>query len=274
MRKLVLLVLTGFIFSVHSYAQRKMHLHISFKPNYKYTETNDQITNMDMEFSGDKESLKSLPDGGKPIKKTIIMHVEKETTTGKYYNDSLFAIKTVLTDVETMDGAKPIPPGSTIYSTRSKTGRTVFDSLSAEGMDSEVKEKLLPMFKALIVQIVIPERDLKIGESFVDITPLRIPISGMTLDLLLNTTYKLKSISGNLAYLDVEQTYTMSSESVSLPVKASGTGTGTLIYDINAGYFTKYNLEGIVSMNLEIEGKTMKMKIETTSKQSAKPEAL
>ena len=269
MRKLVLLVLTGFIFSVHSYAQRKMHLHISFKPNYKYTETNDQITNMDMEFSGDKESLKSLPDGGK-----LIMHVEKETTTGKYYNDSLFAIKTVLTDVETMDGAKPIPPGSTIYSTRSKTGRTVFDSLSAEGMDSEVKEKLLPMFKALIVQIVIPERDLKIGESFVDITPLRIPISGMTLDLLLNTTYKLKSISGNLAYLDVEQTYTMSSESVSLPVKASGTGTGTLIYDINAGYFTKYNLEGIVSMNLEIEGKTMKMKIETTSKQSAKPEAL
>ena len=252
MRKLFLLVLTGLIFSVHSYAQRKMHLHVSYKPNYRYTEKNDQITNMDMEFFGDKESLKSLPDGGKPIKKTIIMHVERETTTGKYYSDSLFSIKTVLTEVETMDGLKPIPPGSVIYSTRSKTGRTVFDSLAAEGMDSELKEKLLPTFKALIVQVIIPERDLKIGESFTDVTPLRIPISGMTLDLLLNTTYKLKSISGNLANLDIEQTYTMSSESVSLPVKASGTGKGSMIYDINAGYFTKYNLEGAVNMNLDI----------------------
>jgi len=265
-KALVVLLFIGFVYT--GFAQRKVNLAVRYLPGRTYTGTNDQITKLTMEIGGDKETTKRPGGDGKPVKKSVLVHTEKETTTGSLYNDSLFLLKTVLTKVSRADGPSAIPDGTAIYGKCSTTGRMSLDSMSSEGMDPELKEKLLPMLKTLMQSVQIPEHTLRVGESFTFKTPLSLPLNGITLDFTISTTYKLKSIEGGIANFDMVQDYVMSSESVAIPITASGKGKGSMTYDINNSYYTKNESYFSIDLSSKAEGRSMQMKMESTSLES------
>ena len=269
MKKVFSVLFIVFIISVGAFAQRQVHLAMRYQPQHKYAGSTDQITNMEIGFHSEsadgQKALEKAMGGESPVKKTVNAHSETMTQAGKLFKDSLFSIKTVFTKVQTADGSSPIPIGTAVYSTGSKSGQVTFESLAADGMDSELKEKLLPMLKSILQQVVVPEHNAKIGETFSFETPLTFPISGFTLDFTISTDYILKSISNGMAYFDIKQKYVMKSESVAIPITATGTGSGTMSYDIDNSYFSKYELSNVMSMAMNTSGVEMKIKIESTS---------
>ena len=265
MKKAPLLVLLVIIFCGTGHAQHKVHLRVGYLPGHSYVEKADQITNIEMEL---KSSATGANDQD-PIKKAIVQHTEKETSVGSYYNDSLFPIRTVLTKATMADGKVPIAPGTILYSTGTKSGKRTLDSISADGMDSELKEKLFPLLQTVIKAANIPEHSFKVGESFSFETPISLPVAGMTIMFLMKTTYTLKSATGSNAYFDIALVYTMQSESVSIPVTATGNGSGSMTYDINNNYYTSFERSENLAMNMSMEDRSMKMKMESTSIQKA-----
>ncbi|MDB5282423.1 MAG: hypothetical protein JWO06_1498 [Bacteroidota bacterium] len=265
MKKLFTLLL--FIVTLPSgiLAQGNIHLFVGYLPSHTYLIDADQLSKIEILYSGDAEAMKKVAEN--PAKKTVMVYTQKEMSTGKLYRDSLFSIKTVFKKEHTLGGSTTIPIGSTIYATGSKSGRMTVDSMLADGMDSELKEMLMPMMKAALQQVVVPEHTIRVGESFTFATPLRIPVASMVLDFSIKSTYKLKSVSGSVAYFDISQTYVMESESVTMPITADGTGKGTMTYDISSSYFTQYELTSSINMNLKAPEMNMKMKIESTETQ-------
>ncbi len=265
MRKVPLLFLLVINFCSTAFTQHKVHLKVGYLPGHSYIEKADQITNIEMELKG---SAITANDEG-PIKKGIVQHTEKETSVGSYYNDSLFPIKTLLTKMTMAEGKAPIAPGTILYSTGTKSGKRTLDSISADGMDSELKEKLFPLLQTVIKAANIPEHNFKVGESFSFETPINLPVAGMILNFVMKTTYTLKSATGSIAYFDIALVYTIQSESVSIPVTATGNGSGSMTYDINNNYYTSFEINENLSMNMSMEDRSMKMKMESTSIQKA-----
>jgi len=251
------------------YAQTEVHLSIGYLPNHQYALKSTQITNIDMKFSGNKKAVKQINAAlmNSPTKKTATMRNESVASTGNLYNDSLFPLKLVMTRNESQDGPSTvIPAGTTIYGTGSTKGTTTFDSIAAEGMDPKVKTRLFALVKNLLGQISVPEHTFKVGEKYTHQTPLTIPISGVTINMMVTTTYKLKSVTDGIAYLDITQEMTMNGEMSAVgKFKAGGAGKGSMSYDIKNRYFTKYELNATLNMEMSMEGVVMKMKMESAS---------
>jgi hypothetical protein len=145
------------------------------------------------------------------------------------------------------------PPDSPVQLTFDRTGR-IRDIKNVETLEDqnpmnfsilEVLRNYWPAF---------PDRPLAVGESWPDHKRLVVPFQGMSLTIELEITFTLNAVvpgpEGRLALVTATYTATLSGdrevEGFRGSFEGSGTGTGSLNFQVDGGYFSEYRLNYLV----------------------------
>lgn len=240
-----------------SYSQNEVTLKVRYSPETTYSQTIVQTSEMNMTYSGSEEFLQRLKDKG--IQNPTVTHTnfttEMDFKTGKLNAQKKFPLRIKVLKTNN----KALPEGTTIYGQGTIENMPELDSIVSEGLDEEFKKGLLNTLQSTFSQISFPTKKLKIGESFTQESPLSIPISGNTIEMVLVANYKLTGISNNIGSFDVIQTYTMKSTISNNEITATGSGKGKLMYDIKNSFLSKYKTDGQLEMNMNIQGIDVKI---------------
>jgi len=145
------------------------------------------------------------------------------------------------------------PPDSPVQMTFDRAGR-IRDIKNVEKLEDqnpmnfsilEVLRNYWPAF---------PDRRLAVGESWPDHKRLVVPFQGMSLIIELEIAFTLNAVvpapEGRLALVTAAYTATLSGdrevEGFRGSFEGSGTGTGSLSFQIDGGYFSEYRLDYVV----------------------------
>jgi hypothetical protein len=154
--------------------------------------------------------------------------------------------------------SKILSPNLKIIGTAIPNELPVYDSVSGGNFDEKQKAQMLKIMSS-ISQFKLPNKDLKAGQSDTLNTPISIPIAGMTMKMDYITIYHLISIQGKTALFDISAVFKLSVDMKDLPFNGSGSGGGTMEYDLENRYPTKYNLNYNLKMRLSKDGLIMHM---------------
>lgn len=161
------------------------------------------------------------------------------------------------------DGSKEIPDSTIFYGIDTIGRIPVIDSMSTHGMNEFIKKNLISTVENLLQQSCGPEKKLKVGEFFTRETPLNLDVGGIKLQLMITTTYQLKSIENGDANFDISQVYSLSSTITDHTFKAEGEGKGKVVYDIKDNYYKDYNSDVVLNMSMDIGGLYAEINSET-----------
>jgi hypothetical protein len=145
------------------------------------------------------------------------------------------------------------PPDSPVQLTFDRAGR-IRDVKNVEALEDqnpmnfsilEVLRNYWPAF---------PDRPLSVGESWPDHKRLVVPFQGMSLIIELEITFTLNSVvpapEGRLALVTAAYTTTLSGdrevEGFRGSFEGSGTGTGSLSFQVESGIFSDYRLDYVI----------------------------
>lgn len=238
-----------------------------YKPSTTYRQTMWQSAQLTTTFSGTEEVLQKLrekkiqnPETAHSISKTEIVY-----KTGRMGDDSKFPITIEFVETTSSDGKKVYPDGTIIYGHCSAEKMPQLDSILSEGMDVEMKKKIILMVQNNLLQLELPEKRLKMGESFSIESPFSFPVAGMNLEFTITTTYTLLEISGRTADLEIGQLYRLRLPSSKYELQATGNGMGRLLYDVSGNFFLRNQINMEMSMSMKFQAD---LSVEIVSKSS------
>ena len=238
------------------YSQQAIIFKVAYKPELAYTQSVVSTSYSEMKYLGSTELLKKLEEKGieNPKETFDKTYIKSINTTGKLKNGK-FPIQIRFIGG---DGAI-IPDGTLIFGTVTSGETPALDSINAPKMKDEEKQALFQGMKSMISQITLPEKTVKIGESFTREIPLKIPVGKFTFDLQNTIIYTLKSIEKSRATFDIIQNYTFKSLEAEKTMEANGSGSGKLIYDIDNSFYLTYQLNSIINMTMSQNNITFKV---------------
>jgi hypothetical protein len=215
-----------------------------------------QTSEINMTYAGSEEFLQRLKDRGvqNPTITNTTSVTEIDFKTGKLNAQKHFPLTMKFIKTTNSDGKKVIPDGTIIYGHGTVENMPKLDSIVSIDLDIELKKSLLESMQSTFSQISFPVKILKVGESFSQESPLSIPVSGNTIEMIIVTNYKLTSISNNIGNFEVIQTYTMKSNISNSDIVAKGSGKGKIIYDIKNNFFLKFQTDGQLEMTMKMKG--------------------
>lgn len=243
---------------------------LDFKPGYSaetvYNQTTINASDYEVLYSGSEKLMELLKNSGteNPTKIKTTFNVETLSKTGKTDKDGNFPITIEYVNADDGKGKVIIPSGTLLYGKASVTNMPALDSIVSKDMEESFKNSIFQTVQSTFKQLALPQKKLKIGESFSQESPLSIPVAGINFDMVINTTYTLKNITAKNAFFDVVQVYTMKIQDNRFDTKGTGKGSGTLTYDIPNHFIN----ENVLSMDLELELKNNDFNINLKSKTS------
>ena len=241
---------------------------LDFKPSYApetiYNQTVTNSSDYEMTYSGSEKLLEILKKNGteNPTKIKNAFNVETVSKTGKVGKDGNFPITIEYLQSSDINGKSVIPNGTLLFGNASLSSMPKLDSIVGTGMEENFKNSIFKMVQSTFDQLAMPEKKLKVGESFSQESPLTIPIAGINIEMVITTTYSLKSITTKSAFFDIVQVYSMKIADTRFDTNGSGNGTGKLVYDI-PNHFTS---ENTLDMELNLKLKHTDFNIDLTSK--------
>ena len=254
---------------VSSFALTAFAQTITFKVNYKpstvYTQSNLQTTKNEVSYKAPAEILEMLTAQGIENPTTT---ENKTNITGVMTTGKLAAAEMPITMKLSIDSGaedKIIPDNTVIHGKVKQDGMPVFESIDAPGMDAATKDIFLKSMQATMAQVTIPERKVKVGETFVIDTPLSLPMGPATLKMSDKATYKLIKVEAKKAYFDVSHVYTIDSVVNDQEIKGTGTGTGKVVHDIENNFIVKQDVDMNMQMGFDTNGITLTIKANTVS---------
>ena len=264
-----------FVISIQlSVAQTKNELQfkIQYNPDTKYEQILDQTSHLEMKYAGEADFMQTLKDKGVQNPTIVDNHsvIESVMKTGKLTNKTYFPLTIEFLKTTNSDNKTQIPDGTIIYGKGTINNLPTLDSITSKGLSEEYKKTIMQTMQSFFTQLNIPERKVKVGEVFDLDTPLSIPVAGMQMDMTITTTYKLLSVTNNVADFDISQVYTMKTNTTKFPMNATGTGKGKLLYDVVNNFNLKYQIDMEMSANMKIEKIELDIKSKTGMIQSAR----
>jgi hypothetical protein len=230
MKRLAIIV-SLFITAVQVKAQQATFKQV-YEPNTTYKFSN--ITKMHMNMA---------PPASATNAKEMVMDVTVNTiatsATGarNKNNDVPFKISTKMGDMSFTMNGNAMPMGNmpkadiVMYGRYTAAGKMELDSISGQKLSDSVRASMAKMMANSQHNITFPDHPLKIGESFTQEAPFSMPIPGLTdanNKMNVKTTYKLLSVTGNIAVFDLLQTMDIdlseAAKAKTLQIKATGTG--------------------------------------------------
>lgn len=253
-------------FTFIGYSQDSVTLKTQYNPETKYIQTLNQNNYTIMKYTGSDEFIQKL--NAKGIQNPTIAASNSTTELimqiGKLSEKSDYPITIEFQKTTSSDGKKIIPDGTIIYGRGSNGTMPKLDSIVSKDLKENFKSTLLKSMQSTFDQLVLPEKTVKVGESFSIDTPFSLPLADVTLEMNITTNYKLESIKSDIAYFKVSQTYTVKSKITKYTINATGNGEGELEYDITNKYNHKYQLSTQIKMNVQLD----KFSIDTTTDNS------
>jgi hypothetical protein len=246
-------------------AQQTVTFKMGYKPLTSYTQSNVQTTKNEVSYKGTDEILASLEAQGiqNPTVTENKTTINSVVTTGKLAGVEMPV--TMKLSVDNGAGNKIVPDGTMVYGKAKQEGLPVFDSINAPGMEANIKDIFLKSMQASISQLAVPEKKVKVGETFTVNLPLSLPMGPATLKMDDAATYKLIKVEGRKAYFDVTHVYIINSEVNGEQLKGTGTGSGKIVHDLDNNYFLKQDMTMDMEMGFETNGITLTIKAKTTS---------
>ncbi|MGQ7947138.1 DUF6263 family protein [Flavobacterium sp. WC2509] len=270
MKKIILLLITLTPLLCNSQSQNEVTFKVQFKPNTQYAQTIEQTTKNDMKYSGPAEFLQKLKDRGvqNPMITESQSKIESVFKTGKQTDGTNFPLTMEFVKTTPINGKKIIPDGTLIYGHGSNGNMPTLDSIVSKDLDENLKKTVLQSAQSTFSQLSFPEKRVKIGESFSIDSPLSIPIAGTTVDMTITTNYKLLNVKNGIADFDVSSVYTLKSNMTKYTINATGTSKGKLQYDVTKGYYTKYETDAEIKMQMKLENFEIDLNSKTGSIQT------
>lgn len=256
MRKFYLFILI--ITNLTCFAQEnidRLYFKVEYKPEMTYTQTTEQTSQNEIKYFGSDEFLKRVKDKGieNPTISTTESKNELVLKTGKLSDELTFPLTMEFVKSNSSDGKKIIPDGTIIYG-HGKTGTMpTLDSIASNELENEYKKTLLQSLQSIFSQIAIPEKNIKVGESFSQESPISIPIGSVKLDMGITTIYKLINIKNGIAEFEISQIYKMLTTVTDYKMQGTGSGKGNLFYDIKKNFTLKYLLKTEMEMKVDLE---------------------
>lgn len=261
-RILVLIFMLHFSFAS---AQKEMTFDVFHKPETRYHQTIDQTSEMNLRYMGSEEFLQKLKENGlqNPTVTNSTSKIETIAQTGKLSDKNNFPITIEFIKLTNSDGKKPIPDGTFLYGNVTAGHMPKLDSIVSKDLDESFKKTLLELFESSFSKLSFPIKKMKVGDSFSNESPLSIPISGVTVKMIITTTYTLTGISNSKGNLDVNIKYLMESNYSKFDITATGKGKGIMIYDIEKKFISKYEINNEMEMLFKTEQFNMEVKSNT-----------
>jgi hypothetical protein len=249
MKKITTLV-SAFLFTLAIQAQ-EVNLKPEYKQNTTYTQTALQSNVIEIAYEGAEEPM--VQESGNTVVST--------TKVGKLANGEMPVVVEMSMDKD-QEGAAMIN-GAKIHGKVKPGSKPVFERVEAPNMPDEVKGMIQGMMDQGLSSIFIPAKKVKVGESFVQETPLEIPLGPVTMKMKDVATYKLNKVEGRKAIFAVDHVFSLEANVEGQDMKGSGTGTGEMVYDMDQNYPVRNDAKVTMSMAFEAQG--MQMNIKTTN---------
>lgn len=246
-------------FSLICFGQDGVVFKMSFKPETEYQQIMSSTTESIIKYSGSEDFLAKMKEKGVDNPNIVKQKITTELSilTGKLKKDGRFPIVMEYVNTDIGNDEKLVPDGTKIYGSTILDSMPILDSISSIGLTEEFKNTLLKTMQSTFSQIEFPNKNLKIGETFEQKTPLSIPVADVSIEMVINSTYKLVSISNGIATFDIIQEYVVTSTITKYQFKIEGNGKGVINYDIDKNYFTVYKTEMLMKMNVDLDSFSM-----------------
>lgn len=255
MKKIALLLFVA-VQALSVNAQQSINFKIAYKPNTVYKQTTEQATTSTISYGEDME----------PMEQEATTNMTHITKTGKLANGAM----SIIIEMAPEKGSEMemvMPNGATAYGIVKQDGVPQIDSVNAPGMPAQTKEIMLSTMRTMAGQNLVPAaRTVKVGESFTVDTPIEMPIGPATMNMNTKTTYKLNRVEGKKAYFDLTMSIDMKTNAEGQDMKGTGSGSGTMVYDIDNNFFTNQDIKTDMNMNFEAQGMAMSMTLKQDSK--------
>jgi hypothetical protein len=272
MKNIFLFVLFSIPFFNYSQSEKALDFKMGYSPQTSYIQVIEQSLGNELLYSGSEDFLKKLKENGveNPTITTNTTITESILRTGKLQKDGNFPLTIEFTKSTSSDQKVIIPNGTFIYGKASVSSMPKLDSIVSKDLDATFKTNLLQTIQSTFSQMALPEKKMKIGESFSQETPLKIPVATLTFDMLITTTYKLIGIQNQTANFDIVQDYTLkiADNDQQFDINASGNGKGKLDYNIPNHFSTQFNLDIELNMGLKRDEFGLNAKSKSSFKQT------
>lgn len=250
---------------IYGQTEKILDFKIGYAPQTTYHQIVEQSSDNELYYEGADELLKKLKDNGvenPTISKSLTL-VESVVKTGKTEKSGNFSVIIEFLNARNSEQKVIIPSGTLIYGNASMATMPKLDSIVSKDLDENFKKKLLQTVQSTFSQIDLPSQKMKLGESFSQESPLNLPLAGLTLEMIINTTYKLMKIADENADFDILQTYTIKLSDQKYNINASGNGNGNLLYDIPNHFPVRFNLD--IALNLALKQEAFGLKVKSKS---------
>ncbi len=225
-------------------------------PKKVYRTSSRTTSEMEMNVTGSEEQINSikakmkLPVVGRNVEENAYV-----VKTGKKKGNSIpFEVKyekshsEFTLDQKTTTNDKPYV-GAVIRG-RSIDGKIEIDTIIGNGLD-DMSRAFLKQAMTFQNTVSFPTAPMKIGDSFEQMVPMEFPISGMEpIKLNMAMTYTLKEITDTLGKFDVSLAVTLDWSKDGVRANVTGTGDGTLDYDLKMKTMTR--LENDLNIKMDI----------------------
>ncbi|MFD1603108.1 hypothetical protein ACFSJW_06590 [Flavobacterium artemisiae] len=251
--KKALLLLLVIPFSNYGQSSKILDFNAGYAPETTYNQTTYTSSNYEVTYTGSEEILEVFKKNGatNPTKINKKYGIETQAKTGKIDKDGNFPITIEYLQSLDENGTSIIPSGTMLFGKASASSMPQMDSIVANNTEESFKNALFETVKSMFSQVIMPQKKLKIGESFTQENPLTIPVAGINFEMIINTTYTLKRMTAKEAFFDIVQTYTIKLIESRFDTSGSGTGSGKLIYDIPNHFISENNLDMEFDLNLK-----------------------
>lgn len=245
--------------SMFVHGQKSIHFKVGYVPNYSYTLTQKQISLNKVTYYGSDEILQRLSDNGvaNPTVINDTSFLRSESITGNQIAN-IFPV-----EVEVLESTNAILVSGTRLFGKSIDNKTHIDSISSPVMTHEQKGTLLPLMESMMNQIEYPDMRMKEGQSFEQVTHMTLPISDVTIEIEINSTYTLKNIKNRVGYFDLSQIYTIKSATKDYDMVIDGFGNGQIHFNEESQFITRFYLD--MEMNLRTELEAFSILLESKS---------
>ena len=271
MKNTLLLFLISFPIFSYGQSSKILDFKAGYSPETTYNQITSNASDYEVLYAGSEKFLENLKQNGvvNPTKIKNSFNLETLSKTGKSDKSGNFPITIEYLKSIDVNGKTIIPNGTLLYGKTSLSTMPQMDSIVSKGMEESFKNIIFQTVKSTFSQLVMPQKKLKIGEFFVQQSPLTLPIAGINIEMVITTTYNLKSMNSKNAFFDITQTYTMKMSDSRFETNGAGLGKGNLIYDIPNHFITENTLVMDFNLDLKSTDFTLQLKSKSDFKQTS-----
>jgi hypothetical protein len=230
-------------------------LQVQYQPEKAYSITTIRGAETVITYSGQDIAMRKLKSMGvkNPTISKVRTKTDAELVTGKSSADSSFQVNLTYKKIMSLDGKNDIPEGTVVQGEIQNKALPTFNKVVSNTLKIDQRIQLLQTVQNTFEQFKFPELRLKIGDQFSTDRPTSMPMEGSTIAIVVTTTYKLLSITNNLAEFELSQSYQMTPRIMDNSFTGTGSGKGRLTYDIANCLIPDYSIKTELDMNKKLD---------------------